>query len=78
MFTVYGCNSQLSKKKAALRHFLSLDNIGNTIFTGSGAPEDPSRASARNANESKSINRAALARACAGRTMRREATQMES
>lgn len=28
-------NSRLSKKKAALRYFPSLDNIGNTIFTES-------------------------------------------
>lgn len=31
--TVFRCNSRLSKKKAALRYFPSLDNIGNTIFT---------------------------------------------
>lgn len=32
--TLFSCNSRLSKKKAALRYFPSLDNIGNTIFSG--------------------------------------------
>ncbi|KAK1129299.1 hypothetical protein K0M31_020425 [Melipona bicolor] len=31
--TLFSCNTRLSKKKAALRYFPSLDNIGNTIFS---------------------------------------------
>jgi len=77
VFTVYGCNSQLSKKKAALRHFLSLDNIGNTIFTGSGMPGIRRGSPRATANGSKSINRSS-ARACAARAITREATRIEN